>query len=202
MQYLFGTLIGIKMANHVYNYITVSGTNAVVDQFAEIGQNFTVQREIKDWEGNPMQIKEFKAIEELDFMPEYDEEDSYNWYCSNVGAKWCHIEEWEGDYMNLCSAWSACTEFTESLTMHLAKTDPNVQVRHQYEDEFRNFIGVAVFEGVDAADILFEEVDDGDLTHLFKEQYPEFDLEVEDWTDEVYEAYDDFIYNWFENQTV
>ena len=39
-------------------------------------------------------------------MPEYDEEDSYNWYCSNVGAKWCHIEEWEGDYMNLCSAWS------------------------------------------------------------------------------------------------
>ena len=64
MQYLFGTLIGIKMANHVYNYITVSGTNAVVDQFAEIGQNFTAQREIKDWEGNPMQIKEFKAIEE------------------------------------------------------------------------------------------------------------------------------------------
>ena len=190
------------MANHVYNYITVSGSNAVVDQFAEIGQNFTVQREIKDWEGNPMQIKEFKAIEELDFMPEYDEEDSYNWYCSNVGAKWCHIEEWEGDYMNLCSAWSACTEFTESLTMHLAKTDPNVQVRHQYEDEFRNFIGVAVFEGIDAADILFEEMDDGDLTHLFKEQYPEFDLDVEDWTDEIYEAYDDFIYNWFENQTV
>ena len=86
--------------------------------------------------------------------------------------------------------------------MHLAKTDPNVQVRHQYEDEFRNFIGVAVFEGVDAAYILFEEVDDGDLTHLFKEQYPEFDLDVEDWTDEIYEAYDDFIYNWFENQTV
>jgi len=190
------------MANHVYNYVTVSGTDAVVDKFSEIGKNFTHQREIKDWEGNPMTINEFKGIEELDFMPTYDEDDSYNWYCKYVGAKWCHIEEWENDYMNLCSAWSACMEFTESLTMELAKIDPLVQVRHQYEDEFRNFIGVIVYEGADADEILFEELDDVELTELFKEEHPESDIEVEDWTDEIYQAYDDFIYNWFENQTV
>ena len=45
----------------------------------------------------------------------------------NVGAKWCHIEEWEGDYMNLCSAWSACTGFAGRLTTFLAETDPNVR---------------------------------------------------------------------------
>ncbi len=190
------------MANHVQNYITVTGTEEVEEIFANIGENFTVTNNRPNWEGVMMKFTEFKAIEELDFMPEYDEEDSYNWYCSNVGAKWCHIEEWEGDYMNLCSAWSACTEFTESLTMHLAKTDPNVQVRHQYEDEFRNFIGVIIFQGANANQILFEEMDDVELTELFKEEHPPSDIEVENWTDEIYEAYDDFIYNWFENQSI
>jgi hypothetical protein len=190
------------MANHVYNYISVDGNDAVLDQFEKLGENFTTEREIKNWEGNPMKITEFKPLEELDFMPEYDEEDWYNWYCNNVGAKWCNIEEWEGSYMNLGCAWSPCREFVEKLTIHLAKTDPNVQVRHQYEDEFRNFIGVVVFEGVDGADILFEELDDAELTELFKEESPEFDLEVEEWTDEAYQAYDDFVYNWFESQTL
>ena len=133
------------MANHVYNYITVNGTNAVVNQFAEIGKNFTTQRESTNWEGEPITFTEFKPIEELKFMPEYDEDEWYDWYCENVGAKWCHIEEWEDDYMNLCSAWSACTEFAGRLTTFLAETDPNVQVRHQYEDEFRNFVGIQIF---------------------------------------------------------
>lgn len=190
------------MANHVYNYVTVSGTDAVVDKFSEIGKNFTHQREIKDWEGNPMTINEFKGIEELEFMPEYNEEKWYDWYCDNVGAKWCHIEEWEGDYMNLCSAWSACSEFTERLTMFLAKTDPNVQVRHQYEDEFRNFVGVAVYEGLEADETLFSYADDGDLTRIFKEKHPEFDHDADEMTGEMYEAFDDVVYNWFEDQSI
>ena len=41
-------------------------------------------------------------------------------------------------------------------------------VRHQYEDEFRNFIGVAVYEGLDADEILFEELDDGDTNRTFQ----------------------------------
>ena len=202
MQYLFGTLIGDNMANHVHNYITISGSNAVVDQFAEIGKNFTTQRESTNWEGEPITFTEFKPIEELEFMPEYDEDTWYDWYCENVGAKWCHIEEWEGDYMNLCSAWSACSEFTERLTMFLAKTDPEVQIRHQYEDEFRNFVGVAVYEGLEADETLFSYADDGDLTCIFKEKHPEFDHDADEMTDEMYEAFDDVVYNWFEDQSI
>ena len=190
------------MANHVYNYITVTGTEEVEKVFDSLGENFTVTIQRPNWEGVNTNYTEFKGIEELEFMPEYDEESSYQWYVDNVGAKWCHIEEWEGDYMNLCSAWSACIGFAERLTTFLAETDPNVHVRHQYEDEFRNFIGVAVYEGIEADEILFEELDDGELTELFKEKCPESDTDVDDWTDEIYEAYDDFIYDWFGSQNI
>ena len=190
------------MANHVYNYITVTGTEEVEKVFNSIGETFTTQRESTNWEGKPITFTEFKPIEELEFMPEYDEEKWYDWYCENVGAKWCHIEEWEGDYMNLCSAWSACTGFAERLTTFLAETDPNVRVRHQYEDEFRNFIGVAVYEGLDADEILFEELDDGDITELFKHEHPEFDHDAEEMSGEMQEAYDDFIYDWFGSQNI
>ena len=190
------------MANHVYNYITVTGTEEVEKVFDSLGENFTVTVQRPNWEGVNTNYTEFKGIEELEFMPEYDEDKWYDWYIENVGAKWCHIEEWEGDYMNLCSAWSACTGFVERLTTFLAETDPNVRVRHQYEDEFRNFIGVRIFEGVDAADILFEELDDGDLTHLFKEEHPEFDHDSDEMTDEMYEAFDDLVYNWFQSQNI
>tara|TARA_X000001382_G_scaffold29308_1_gene18734 strand:- start:100 stop:678 length:579 start_codon:yes stop_codon:yes gene_type:complete len=192
------------MANNVYNYVEVSGTDEVLNKFEEMGKSLITQRETTDWEGKPMLIDEYNGIEELKFMPEFDEvhDTYYNWYCDNVGAKWCHIEEWTDDYMNLCSAWSACIPFTERLTAELAKIDPHVQVRHQYEDEFRNFIGVIVHEGIDAEEVFFNEVDDGDLAHLFKEQHPEFNHDDDEWTDEMYEAYDDLVYNWFQDQTV
>jgi len=190
------------MANHVYNYIEVSGTDEVLNKFQEMGKGLITERETTDWEGKPMSIKEYNGIEELDFMPEYDEDKWYDWYCENVGAKWCHIEEWDEVYINLCSAWSACISFTERLTRELGKIDPHVQVRHQYEDEFRNFIGVVVYEGIDAEELLYEEVDDGDLAYLFKEERPEFDHDIDEWTDEMYEAYDDLVYNWLQDQTV
>ena len=190
------------MANHVNNYITVMGTEEVEKVFDSLGENFTVTIQRPNWEGVNTNYTEFKGIEELEFMPEYDEESSYNWYMINVGAKWCHIEEWEGDYMNLCSAWSACTEFTERLTTFLAKTDPDVEVRHQYEDEFRNFIGVAVYKGLEANEILFEEMDDEDLTDLFKHEHPEFDHDAEEMTGEMHEAFDDLVYDWFDSQNI
>ena len=67
------------MANHVSNYITVIGNEAVVDKFADQVANKTVEREITNWEGEPMKIQEHVGIDELFFMPKYDEDNSYNW---------------------------------------------------------------------------------------------------------------------------
>ena len=47
--------------------------------------------------------------------PKFDEEghltDSWNWYVSNVGAKWCHVEDCvyheDTQILNGYSAWSA-----------------------------------------------------------------------------------------------
>ena len=94
------------MANHVYNYIEVSGTDEVLNKFQEMGKGLITERETTDWEGKPMSIKEYNGIEELDFMPEYEEE------------------------------------------------------------------------------------------------RPEFDHDIDEWTDEMYEAYDDLVYNWLQDQTV
>ena len=66
------------MANHVSNYISVIGNDAVIDKFADQVANKTVEREITNWEGEPMTIQEHVGIDELSFMPKYNEDDSYN----------------------------------------------------------------------------------------------------------------------------
>ena len=76
-----------------------------------------------------------------------------------------------------------------------------------YEDEFRNFIGVAWVddEGLSS----YEELEGGDLNQLLLEElgwedFPE-DFEWWDSLDELdgtspQEWIDDAVYNWFENQ--
>ena len=51
------------MANHVSNYITVVGNEAVIDKFADQVANKTVEKEIKNWEGEPMKIQEHVGID-------------------------------------------------------------------------------------------------------------------------------------------
>lgn len=196
------------MANHVSNYITVVGNEAVIDKFADQVANKTVEREIKNWEGEPMTIQEHVGIDELSFMPKYNEDDSYNWYCDNVGAKWAHIEDGADDYVNIVSAWSPVSEFCSHLVEYLSQVDPNVLIRHQYEDEFRNFIGIQIHwadEGVAESD--YEELQDSDLDDVMVDKFPEWNEDDFDHYDyhEKYdcvpgEALDDFVWNWMDEQ--
>lgn len=196
------------MANHVSNYITVIGNEAVVDKFTDQVVNKTVERETTDWEGKPMLISEHVGIDELSFMPKYDEDDSYNWYCDNVGAKWAHIEDGSDDYVNIISAWSPVSAFCQHLVEYLSQVDPDVVIRHQYEDEFRNFIGIQIHwadEGVPGSD--YEEIEDAEMGEDMLEMFPDWEDDNFDHWDyhEKYdcvpgEAFDDYVWNWMDEQ--
>ena len=131
--------------------------------------------------------------------------DSYTWHCEEVGAKWCNIEEWGDDAIGGYSAWSPPIP----MLGHLAKY-VHTDLRMTYEDEFRNFIGVAWAdtEGLTS----YEEIEGEDLMDKFLELIGKDELPEDfDWSDNVEvvdeditisadELMDDIVYNWFENQ--
>jgi hypothetical protein len=196
------------MANHVQNYITVIGNDAVMQKFANDVANNKEEKEITNWEGKPMKILEHVSIEQLSFMPKYDEDKSWDWYCDNVGAKWAHIDDGDDDYVNIVSAWSPVSEFCMKLVEHLCLVDPEVLIRHQYEDEFRNFVGIQIYWAEDEkADCDHEQLEDTDITELMLEKFPEWEDDEFDIYDyqEAYdcvpgEVLDDFIWQWMDEQ--
>jgi hypothetical protein len=134
------------MANHVYFNVTVDGNDRAMDEYYRLMQTEEVTR--SDYEGNKYQMEELKAIDELRFMPaaSYDSDgnqlDAYDWYCDNVGAKWCHMEDFDNTSFSGYSAWRAPHELVGHLIVYLAKYDPYVSAKMTYEDEFRNFVGI------------------------------------------------------------
>ena len=141
------------MANHVYFTIEIDGLSE--EQHECLFKSEEVER--PHWqEGEPpIKFKELVDLHEQPFMSKvertYDKdgwiEDSYNWYCNNIGAKWCHIEEWEHYSITGHSAWSHPVAMVENM-LEWASNQFNIELsaKMTYEDEFRNFIGVDHFE--------------------------------------------------------
>ena len=141
------------MANHVYFSIEIDGLTE--EQHDCLFKSEEVER--PHWkEGEaPIKFKELVDLHEQPFMSKvertYDKdgwiEDSYNWYCNNIGAKWCHIEEWEHYSITGHSAWCHPVAMVENM-LEWASNQFNIELsaKMTYEDEFRNFIGVDYFE--------------------------------------------------------
>ena len=193
------------MANHVSFYITSDSEVDFTKEFKMHTYTRTYD-ETHSWE-----VTEPLELEKQNFMqaaePEFDEDDylcdSYSWYCDNVGAKWCNVEDVEETQVYGYSAWSPPTEMLGYLAKHM-KTD----LRMNYEDEFRNFIGVAWAD--DEGNTSFDEVDGDELLERFLEDTGMEELpENFDWSEEVVvedakhcadEYYDSIVYNWFDEQ--
>jgi hypothetical protein len=162
------------MANHVHFNLQVEGISE--EQFESVISTETVKR--KSWDDSEYEYQEFKELHEQPFMShckvEYDEDgylsDSWNWYCNNVGAKWCNVEDFGGCMLTGYSAWSPPTEMAWNLVYHLSKTfNTPVTAKMTYEDEFRNFIGVNEWE----TEFNYPEHDDeeGDWDVYYDENY-------------------------------
>ena len=185
------------MANNVYFTIHIEGLED--EQFQEHVKYET--RTGKNYNDTEYEYKALLEIEEQPFMSnvfkEFEEghlKDSYDWYCENVGAKWCHIEECEYGYIAGYSAWRQPNELVLNLIDFFAKEyDTEVTASMTYEDEFRNFMGKQYY-GTDKSEgdwYSYEgdciETDGDKLVEQFNERFPDIDTEVEDfdWYAEV-----------------
>ena len=181
------------MANHVYFTIHVEGIED--EQFQEHVKSET--RTARRWhDDSEYTFEALLEIEEQPFMAnvykEFDNEgdlkDSYDWYCNNVGAKWCHIEECEYGYISGHSAWRQPHELVINIIEFYAKEyDTEVTASMTYEDEFRNFMGKQYYgsdkcenDGWYAWEGDYTETDGDELMNQFNELYPSIDTEHED----------------------
>jgi len=192
------------MANHVHFTIHIEGVDDdIFNKYVK-----SEKRTIKDWNDNDMEITELLEIEEQPFMADVDKDfdkdghliGAYDWYCNNVGAKWCHIEEMQDGYISGYSAWRQPNELVLNLLEFyaaeqgvgvkgsLARADvDSVSASMTYEDEFRNFMGKQYYgveynsEAAEAGEVsdLFDayeedciETDGTELMEQFDELYP------------------------------
>ena len=189
------------MANHVYFSISIEGLSD--DSFNE---NIKLVKDKRlDYDGNEYEYEDFDYIENQPFMGEVpksfdllgDLENSYDWYCNQVGAKWCNIDEMSDNYISGYSAWSPPIALVLNILNYFSnKYDTKVSASMTYEDEFRNFMGKQYFEtdGPMMVDDKYEayegecsETDGDELMQKFNERFPDIDTEVEDfdWYAEV-----------------
>ena len=189
------------MANHVDNYITFEGNEAVEKEWNNLFTHYGELVERPSYHGDgTIELWEHGEIQKHPFLEGYDEDNWYSWGCENIGAKWAHIEDADEGHAYIVSAWSPIIPYMESLYEHLLKLDEEVSLRCQYEDEFRNFIGV--WQNND-----YEEIEGGELNAMFEEEYGvDMDAEDFDWSDEHEESgrcydelYDGIVYSWFDN---
>ena len=193
------------MANHVYNYITIQTENKECQaEWDKLFTNYHEEVERPSYHGDgTIKIREYKEIQAHPFLEGYEEDNWYQWGCENVGAKWAHLEDADETSAYICSAWSPILPYLEKLLNHLIKFDESVIIRSQYEDEFRNFIGV--WQNDD-----YEEIDGEDLTSQFEEKY-KVDLSSDefDWSDYnentemcYDELFDGLVHEWFDEVQV
>ena len=206
------------MANHVY-------FNIEIDGLTEEQHNCLFKTEVNKrphWqEGEPdIEYEELVEIHEQPFMSNvektYDEdgwiENSYSWYCDNVGAKWCNIDEWGYGYITGYSAWSTPYQMVCHMLEYASnKFNIELSARMTYEDEFRNFIGRDFFETYHSDEGFYcshdeEYLDGNELNALLEEK---LGCDVADGDFEWFEEYkdtgkvpsecvDDMVYNFFE----
>ena len=183
------------MANHVHFTIQVQGIED--DQFNEGVK--TEERTAKNYDNEDYTFNALVEIEEQPFMSnvskEFDEDgdlkNSYDWYCNEVGAKWCHLDEAQDGYIAGYSAWRQPHELVINVIEYYAnKYDTEVTATMTYEDEFRNFMGKQYYgsdkeqdesiNGWYAWEGDYNETDADELMVAFNELFPSIDTESED----------------------
>ena len=208
------------MANHVYFTITIDGVDESEWEHLFKEEEITY----KDYNDEEQTRMDLVELHEQPFYEGVGEkiigengwlENGYNWYCDNVGAKWCNIEDWSSGYIYGYSAWSQPTYMAERIVQYLSETyDREFEAKMTFEDEFRNFIGIEYFDSYKVDEewtVGMDEniIDGGDINIQVEENY-KCDISDEDfdWWDEredingettiPSEFADDLVYNFFE----
>ena len=187
------------MANHVQFNISIEG---LTDE--EFNSSIKMIKGTRnDYDGNPYDYEDYAEIENQPFMGSVDKsfdkdgylQNSYDWYCREVGAKWCHLEEVQDGYISGYAAWRQPVELVSNILEYFAnKYDDNVSATMTYEDEYRNFLGKTYFtteKDEDDSWYSYEsdeyETNADELADKFKERFPSIDIDADD-----FDWHDDF----------
>jgi len=185
------------MANHVDNVITFSCESQDVQaEWDKLFTNYSERVTRPSYHGDgTIEITEWKQLELHPFMPEYDDVGWYSWGTENMGAKWANLEEADEDYAMVTSAWSPIETYVEKLYEWLYNIDETVVIRHSYEDEFRNFVGVGQWKDNEYES---KDLDDGDFKAILTNRYGKMPEDFDwDWNDKNQDCpsewYDNFV---------
>ena len=186
------------MANHVYFDIHFNEVDKDKVFKTELTKQWVVEMEspVEAYQ-QPFMANVEKTLDEDGWL-----EDSYDWHIDNIGAKWVSLDHADETTLSGYSAWSPPIQMLGHFSKFIGQT-----TRMTYQDEFRNFIGVAW--GDEDGDSSCEENDD--VTQLFldkvgMEELPdEYDwweeqVEVDGTTHNASELMDDLVYEWLEQQ--
>ena len=169
------------MANHVSTYVRFEKLN---DAGLERLNNLVSERVRGEEDGEGWFPDLF--VDGTDVT--YDMVEEYNWTTDNVGAKWCHIENYDtldGSF-SLNSAWATPEAGLEKLMEMLGEVDPHLVAYVSYIDEMPNFVGANVMtkDGVEE----YEEWTYDELRDIMLDRVEglkdEYDAETEEFTEE------------------
>ena len=181
------------MANHVYFYIHFNQVDK--DEVFKIDNHRGWKEPVEAYQ-QPFMANVEKTLDDDGWL-----EDSYDWHIDNIGAKWVTLDYADETELSGYSAWSPPIQMLGHFSKFIGQP-----TRMTYEDEFRNFIGVA-WGDVDG-DASCEENDD--VIQLFLDKLGMEELpEDYDWQEEIEvdgtkyiatELMDELVYQWFEEQ--
>lgn len=185
------------MANHVYFDIHFNEVDKDKVFKTEVTKQWVVEIEtpVEAYQ-QPFMANVEKTLDKDGWL-----EDSYDWHIDNIGAKWVTLDHADETSLSGYSAWSPPIQMLGHFSKFIGQA-----TKMTYEDEFRNFIGVAW--GDTDGDTHWEEHDNVVELYLDKvgiEELPEVmdwdeEVEVEGTTYIASELMDDLIYEWLEQQ--
>ena len=186
------------MANHVYFDIHFNEVDKDKVFKTELTKQWVVEMEspVEAYQ-QPFMANVEKTLDEDGWL-----EDSYDWHIDNIGAKWVSLDHADETTLSGYSAWSPPIQMLGHFSKFIGQTRIMT-----YQDEFRNFIGVAW--GDTEGDSSYEELAD-DVIQLYLDKVGIEELpKAHDWDDEVEvdgtthiasELMDDLVYEWLEQQ--
>ena len=137
------------MANNVHFNISIeTNSEDKLKEVLDFAETDNGEMKWKTWEAHLFPI----------YPEPYSEDNWYQWGCDNMGAKWVSIDEAEIYYINGHSAWGPPIPMLNYLAQYLGG---ETSLRMTYEDEFRNFIGIAYAHGDGTSG--FDELDGDDV---------------------------------------
>ena len=84
--------------------------------------------------------------------------DQHPFGTTNIGSKWCYLEEYDDDYL-FGEVPGSAREGLHWLAEQLGELDPELLMNVSFEDEMPNFVGWSVFDGADLWDEGMEDDD-------------------------------------------